>query len=76
MWEEFRAGGIARIRSYCEADTANTYLLYLRYQVLRGAITLEHYRHECGALRTALEKLAQPHWQEFLARWNDPLLAA
>jgi predicted PolB exonuclease-like 3'-5' exonuclease len=74
VWEAFRIGGIERIRNYCEADTANTYLLYLRYQVLRGAMTIEHFRLECGVLRAALEKLAQPHWTEFLARWQDPLL--
>lgn len=76
VWDEFRAGGIARIRSYCEADTANTYLLYLRFQLQRGHFTPEHYRRECGVLRAALEKLALPHWQEFLDRWHDPLLAA
>ncbi|MSP97123.1 MAG: 3'-5' exonuclease [Betaproteobacteria bacterium] len=76
VWDAFRSGGIQSIRSYCEADTANTYLLYLRFQVLRGAMMLEHYKRECGVLRAELERLAQPHWQEFLSRWNDPLLAA
>ncbi len=74
VWDEFRAGGIQRIRSYCEADTANTYLLFLRFQLLRGAVTLEHYKRECVLLRSALDKLGLPHWQEFLSRWNDPLL--
>src|SRR4051812_42834304 len=74
VWEAFRTGGIERIRSYCEVDTANTYLLYLRYQVLRGEASLEHFRRECGVLRAALEKLGQPHWTEFLGRWKDPLL--
>lgn len=76
VWEAFRSGGIARIRSYCEADTANTYLLYLRYQLLRGAIDLAHFRRECAAFREVLAKLSVPHWEEFLSRWNDPLLAA
>ena len=74
VWEEFQSGGIERIRSYCEADTANTYLLYLRYQLVRGAMTLPHFKHECAVLRVALEKLGQPHWVEFLSRWRDPLL--
>ena len=29
VWREYLAGGIARIRDYCEADCANTYLLFL-----------------------------------------------
>ena len=74
VWDEFLAGGIERIRAYCEADTANTYLLYLRYQLVRGSMSLEHFRRECGMLRATLEKLAQPHWAEFLSRWKDPLL--
>jgi predicted PolB exonuclease-like 3'-5' exonuclease len=74
VWDEFRAGGIERIRAYCEADTANTYLLYLRYQLLRGTMNVEHFRRECGVVRATLDKLAQPHWVEFLARWKDPLL--
>jgi len=74
VWEAFRTGGIERIRSYCEADTANTYLLFLRYQLLRGTMTLSHFKGECQVLRAALEKLGQPHWQEFLSRWQDPLL--
>ena len=74
VWEAFRTGGIERIRSYCEVDTANTYLLFLRYKVLRGEATVEHFRRECGVLRAALEKLGQPHWIEFLSRWKDPLL--
>ena len=75
VWDAYRSGGIERIRSYCEADTANTYLLFLRFQVLRGSSTIGHYKRECAMLRAVLEKLAQPHWQEFLERWQDPLLA-
>ncbi|MCC6211328.1 MAG: 3'-5' exonuclease, partial [Burkholderiales bacterium] len=32
VWETWLAGGHAQVRDYCEADTANTYLLFLRYQ--------------------------------------------
>ena len=73
-WAAYQEGGIQRIRSYCEVDTANTYLLYLRYQLLRGTFTLEHYRRECGVLRDHIAKLGQPHWKEFIARWKDALL--
>ena len=69
VWDEFRAGGIQRIRSYCEADTANTYLLYLRFQKLRGVLTPDQYRKECALLRGVIEKRPEPHWREFLSRW-------
>lgn len=72
VWETYLAGGIARIRDYCEADCANTYLLFLRFQLLRGVFTKSHYGKESALLRSHLQKQKQPHWQEFLKRWNDP----
>jgi len=70
VWTAYQAGKLAGIRDYCEADTANTYLLYLRFQRLRGALTAEQYAKECALLRGALEKLKGLHWREFLSRWS------
>jgi len=70
VWETYLQGEIKAIRDYCEADTANTYLLYLRFQQLRGALTPEQHKKECALLRGALEKLKGPHWREFLDRWS------
>jgi predicted PolB exonuclease-like 3'-5' exonuclease len=70
VWEQFREGQIGRIRDYCEADCANTYLLYLRFQLLRGALDAGEYRRECELLRALLEKQKEPHWREFLAGWR------
>jgi predicted PolB exonuclease-like 3'-5' exonuclease len=71
VWEAYLAGEIAGIRDYCEADTANTYLLYLRYQRLRGVLTGEQLRKECQVLRKYLKDQDKPHWREFLKLWND-----
>lgn len=71
VWGAYRAGRIAEIRAYCEADSANTYLLYLRYQKLRGVLDDGNYRRECELLRNVLKESPQPQWKEFLARWND-----
>jgi len=71
VWSAYQAGKIVEIRDYCEADTANTYLLYLRFQLLRGALTAEQHRKECALLRTTLEKLKGAHWREFLSRWSS-----
>jgi hypothetical protein len=71
VWSAYQAGKIAEIRDYCEADTANTYLLYLRFQLLRGALTAEQHKKECALLRTTVEKLKGAHWREFLSRWSS-----
>jgi predicted PolB exonuclease-like 3'-5' exonuclease len=71
VWEAYGAGRIGEIRAYCEADCANTYLLYLRYQRLRGALPGERYRKECALFREVLERSKEPHWREFLARWKE-----
>jgi len=71
VWETYLAGEIAKIRDYCEADTANTYLLYLRYQLLRGIFTPQAYKREIKLLKDYLEHLGKPHWREFLQLWNE-----
>lgn len=70
VWEAYCNGEIKAIRDYCEADTANTYLLYLRFQQLRGALSPAQYQKECALLRGTLDKLKAPHWREFLSRWS------
>jgi len=71
VWEAYLAGEIAGIRDYCEADTANTYLLYLRYQQLRGILSADQFRREIQVLRKYLKDQDKPHWREFLKLWND-----
>ena len=70
VWDSYRAGKLEAIRNYCEADTVNTYLLYLRFQLMRCAYSPERYASELGALRTYLEKRPEPHWGEFLSLWK------
>jgi predicted PolB exonuclease-like 3'-5' exonuclease len=71
VWETWLAGEFAKIRDYCEADTANTYLLFLRYQLLRGHFSRELHQKETEILRSYLKGLDKPHWREFLKLWND-----
>ena len=69
VWPAFKAGNIAQIRGYCEADVANTYLVYLRFQLMRGALTQETYGQEIALVRSTLERYTEPHWREFLSLW-------
>jgi predicted PolB exonuclease-like 3'-5' exonuclease len=71
VWETWLAGETAKIRDYCEADTANTYLLFLRYQLLRGIFSKDVYQKEIELFKKYLQEQNKPHWREFLKLWND-----
>jgi predicted PolB exonuclease-like 3'-5' exonuclease len=71
VWSAYQRGEIKQIRDYCEADTMNTYLLYLRFQVLRGAMQKTQYDREAALVRATLEKNPAAHWREFLAGWKS-----
>ena len=69
VWQAWQDGKIGQIRAYCEADVANTYLVYLRFQLMRGARPHDKYRQEINLVRATLEKSPDPHWREFLQLW-------
>jgi predicted PolB exonuclease-like 3'-5' exonuclease len=69
VWDAFRAGRVADVRAYCEADTLNTWLVYLRFQLMRGALDRKEYAAEMALARASLAKLDAPHWREFLSAW-------
>jgi len=70
VWDAYQAGKLAEIRNYCEADVVNTYLVYLRFQLMRGVLDDARHRAECDLVRSTLAKSAEPHWKEFLAKWR------
>jgi len=47
----------------------NTYLLYCRYQQMRGGLTPEEHVQEVALVRATLAADEQPHWREYLAAW-------
>ena len=71
VWPAFQEGRIQAIRDYCETDVVNTYLVFQRFQLMRGVIDREAYDQECALVRDSLGKLAGVHWQEFLSQWGQ-----
>ena len=71
VWPAWQAGRIAEIRNYCETDVANTWLLFCRFQLLRGHWSPERYQEEIALTRSALDGLAagHEHWRQFVAAW-------
>jgi predicted PolB exonuclease-like 3'-5' exonuclease len=69
VWDVYLNGGLKRIRDYCETDVLNTYLVYLRFQLLRGHLNLNEHAHEVARVRTLLEDSSSAHLKEFAAAW-------
>jgi predicted PolB exonuclease-like 3'-5' exonuclease len=71
VYPAYLDGKLDEIRRYCETDVMNTYLLYCRYQKMRGGLTDAEYDQEIAFVKTTLGDLApgEPHWQEYLAAW-------
>ena len=72
VYEQFQAGHTEDIRRYCETDVMNTYLLYCRFQKMRGGFTEAEYAQEIAFVQDELGNLApqEPHWQEYLQAWT------
>lgn len=70
VWEYVARGDYGAVRDYCETDVLNTYLLYLRFELMRGHLDAVGYRRECQRVRELLEAEAKPHFLEFLAAWQ------
>ncbi len=57
------------IRRYCETDAMNTYLLWCRFEKMRGRLDEAGYRREIGIARDTVAASDEPHWAEYLAAW-------
>ena len=69
VWDNYQAGDIEGIRNYCETDVLNTYLVYQRFEMIRGRISTAQYDQSCEQVRAELEKEDKPHLTEFLQNW-------
>jgi len=72
VWAAYQRGEINAIRDYCETDVMNTYLVYLRFQLMRGALTETGYDAEIKVVREFLAANAvAEHWRKFNAAWKS-----
>jgi predicted PolB exonuclease-like 3'-5' exonuclease len=70
VWDCYLDGDIESIRNYCETDVLNTYLIYLKYQLMRGRLTNDLYITECQKVCDMLENENKIHLKEFLKVWQ------
>jgi len=66
-----RRGELGPVRDYCETDVLNTFLLYLRFEHMRGNLAAADYEAECTAVRAVLGESGRPHLEAFLQAWES-----
>jgi predicted PolB exonuclease-like 3'-5' exonuclease len=76
VWSAFARGELQAIRDYCETDVLNTYLVYLRFELMRGKLTEINYQAECSLVHDKLRQLDKPHLHEFIENWHERTTAA
>jgi predicted PolB exonuclease-like 3'-5' exonuclease len=70
VWDTYLAGGLADVRRYCETDVLNTYLIYLRFQFLRGRLDAAGLAGEFERVRALLGGSDEGHHAQFLNAWQ------
>ena len=70
VWQQYQKNDIASIRNYCETDVLNTFLVYLRFQVLRGRIQASQFEGISEQLRNTLLAQDKSHFTEFCQAWK------
>lgn len=71
VWDQYLKGEIEAIRNYCETDVLNTYLVYLRFELMRGTLTEPDYQQECDMVKDMLVNSEKQHLKEFLGNWEE-----
>ena len=71
VWETYLDGGIRDIRNYCETDVINTWLVYLRFEYMRGNLDDKDLAREFELVRSTLTSMDKSHLTGFLAAWPD-----
>jgi predicted PolB exonuclease-like 3'-5' exonuclease len=71
VWDAYLEGRSVEIRNYCETDVINTYLVYLRFELLRGRLNEEEHARECALVRSWLGGAERGHLREFLDAWPE-----
>jgi len=70
VWDCWLKGGIDDIRNYCETDVLNTYLIFLRFEFMRGHLNAAQLKTELELVRSTITEMKRPHLDEFAAAWS------
>lgn len=71
VWDAYLDGQLEHIRNYCETDVLNTFLVYLRFELMRGRLSREEFAVEQATVRDYLGAQGKAHFTEFLGAWGE-----
>lgn len=71
VWDYWANNRISEIRSYCETDVVNTWLLYCRFRLFRGDLSKGSYDNEINIVKHKISSLDGDHWKLFLKAWEN-----
>ena len=70
VWKAYSEGRLDAIRAYCETDVMNTWMMYCRFQVMRGVQSSAAFEAEVALAKATLSSMPGEHWREYLAAWK------
>ncbi len=73
VWELYLQGHLQEIRAYGELKALNTYLVWLRFELMRGYLNQTDYNQECQRVREVITAEDKPHFDPFLEAWSPKL---
>jgi len=70
IFEAYLDDRMQEIRNYCEIDSLNTFLIFLRFQYIRAKFSMEEYQKEIRIVQSWLAQSKQVQFLEFLESWT------
>tara|TARA_Y100000591_G_scaffold330715_1_gene362501 strand:- start:81 stop:671 length:591 start_codon:yes stop_codon:yes gene_type:complete len=69
--KKYLEGDLTGIREYCETDVLNTWLVYLRFEYMRGRIDSVMIDREIQMTKSFLKNSERNHFHQFLSAWES-----
>ena len=73
VFESYLKSEHEQIRNYCDIDALNTFLIYLRFEYIRGKYTQSQYQEEIERIRNWLLRAGETHFIEYEEVWSSNL---
>ncbi len=71
VYDMYNQGNIQDIRDYCEIDVLNTYLIFLKFELIKNNLDNEQYNEKINEAKEFLTNSEQNHFHKYLDTWNS-----